>query len=215
MFSTENAWLGYWRLINKIYCIIIYYYRTLHCSILQGAVAIWKVSEQFLCKLYGCPGKEAHGNIDICCLEKSTDKLPPTRDALSLHLKRCDYQTKQWLETCNTSSLPRILSHLVVGKKSIMCYRQCGCLKKQYPILVRNLLYVHAKPNVHQKDVPAIRPVKCAFMNVDAMQRTVQIQMAIQNVIIEFRLIKTHVQCVWRFRQSYLYKTGILHNDIF
>ena len=59
--------------------------------------------EQYLCRLYGC-SKEAHDpDIDLCRYRlfmkarKALDLLPPTKDALQLHLARCNEQAKIWL----------------------------------------------------------------------------------------------------------------------
>jgi len=57
---------------------------------------------RYLCGLYGC-SKEHEPDIDICRYRlfmkarKSLELLPPTTDALELHVKRANYQAKIWI----------------------------------------------------------------------------------------------------------------------
>jgi hypothetical protein len=58
--------------------------------------------EEFVCRLYGAP--DPHGGVNKARYDmfgkgqKSLEKLPPTRDALELHLARSNYQARIWME---------------------------------------------------------------------------------------------------------------------
>jgi hypothetical protein len=58
--------------------------------------------EEFMCTLYGAP--DPHGGVNKARNDmfdkgqKALEKLPPTRDALELHLERSNYQAKVWLQ---------------------------------------------------------------------------------------------------------------------
>ena len=70
------------------------------------------VLEEFVCKLYGA--KQEH-NIDKVRLMKLTEskklpepqRLPPTKDALKLHLMRCNYQVSEWKQALNAHHAPK------------------------------------------------------------------------------------------------------------
>ena len=55
-----------------------------------------------MCWLYGAPNPLAGVNqcrVDLFDrVSKELDKLPPTKDSLTLHLIRCNFQTKVWLQ---------------------------------------------------------------------------------------------------------------------
>ena len=56
--------------------------------------------ERYLCRLYGCSEGAHDPDIDVCRYRlfmkarKALDLLPPTRDALQLHLASCNEQAK-------------------------------------------------------------------------------------------------------------------------
>ena len=58
--------------------------------------------EEFVCRLYGAPNPLA--GVNQCRVDlfdrgsKELDKLPPTKDSLTLHLIRCNFQAKVWLQ---------------------------------------------------------------------------------------------------------------------
>ncbi|KAI4813333.1 hypothetical protein KUCAC02_024665 [Chaenocephalus aceratus] len=64
------------------------------------------LAEQFVCKLYDL--KSTSNSIqEVRCalfrkLKANVDTLPPTEDALSMHLKRAHYQTKVWKQSLVT-----------------------------------------------------------------------------------------------------------------
>ena len=55
-----------------------------------------------MCRLYGAPNPLA--GVNQCRVElferrsKELDELPPTKDSVTLHLIRCNFQAKVWLQ---------------------------------------------------------------------------------------------------------------------
>jgi len=66
--------------------------------------------ERYLCRLYGCSEGAHDTNIDVCRYRlfmkarKALDLLPPIRDALQLHLARCNEQEKIWISADDPTS---------------------------------------------------------------------------------------------------------------
>jgi len=57
--------------------------------------------EKFVCTLYGTPDKESVDAARVHLFGKAKQNLellPPTKDALELHVKRANYQAKIWLK---------------------------------------------------------------------------------------------------------------------
>ena len=57
--------------------------------------------EQFVCCLYGTPAQPTidHARLHLFAkAKKGLEMLPPTRDALELHVARANYQAKVWLQ---------------------------------------------------------------------------------------------------------------------
>ena len=57
--------------------------------------------EQFVCHLYGTPEQQTVDNATLQLFGKGKlglEMLPPTRDALELHIARANYQAKIWLQ---------------------------------------------------------------------------------------------------------------------
>jgi len=63
-------------------------------------------AEQFVCKLYDPKSTSNSIHVVRCALfrkvKANVDALPPTRDALSLHIMRAHYQTKVWKQSLVT-----------------------------------------------------------------------------------------------------------------
>lgn len=62
-----------------------------------------RMAEQFVCKLYD-PKSSSESIHEVRCalfrkVKANVDTLPPTKDALSLHLMRAHYQTKIWKQS--------------------------------------------------------------------------------------------------------------------
>lgn len=58
-------------------------------------------TERFICSLYGVPEAETinHARLHLFSkANKGLEKLPPTQDAMTLHLSRANYQAKIWLQ---------------------------------------------------------------------------------------------------------------------
>ena len=58
--------------------------------------------EQFVCNLYGSPELQTVNSVRVSMFSKAKantgmELLPPTRDALELHVQRANYQAKIWL----------------------------------------------------------------------------------------------------------------------
>lgn len=71
--------------------------------------AILSSAEQFVCKLYD-PKTTSTSIHDVRCarfrkVKANVDTLPPTQDALPLHLMRAHYQTKVWKQSLVTHPL--------------------------------------------------------------------------------------------------------------
>ena len=87
--------------------------------------ATLSLAEQFVCKLYDPKSTSKSINEVRCTIfrkqKAKIDSLPPTKDALTLHMMRAHYQTKVWKQSLTTHppQLPSPVScgwHTVEGR---------------------------------------------------------------------------------------------------
>ena len=65
---------------------------------------ITKAAEKFICQIYKAPDVDTcdEARVQLFCKGRSQESLPPTSDAVHLHIKWAHYQIKVW----EHSSLP-------------------------------------------------------------------------------------------------------------
>ena len=110
--------------------------------------AILSSAEQFFCKLYDPKTTNTLIHEVRCALfrkvKANVDTLPPTQDALSLHLMRAHYQTKVWKQSlvthpqlplptsCGWHMKDGMLVPQLLTKEPVQCLELtiCGCERK-------------------------------------------------------------------------------------
>jgi hypothetical protein len=92
--------------------------------------------EQFVCNLYGSPGLQTVDSARLNMFSKANtdlELLPPTRDALELHVQRANYQAKIWLQA--------EMETIVVTLPPDAWKKESDCLKPQWTRLPPVPLY--------------------------------------------------------------------------
>ena len=150
-------------------------------TLLQGIGSDGELAsiEQFLCGLYGCSPESHNTGVNTCRYRlflkarKSLEQLPPTADALQLHVKRANYQAKFWVKAANSEF--KATDPIVTGGWSIKdgVTSPVWMHNPSVPQACMQIVSCGYKKSAAQRDASAINQISLAFSSVGAMQSIV------------------------------------------
>jgi len=138
--------------------------------------------EKYLCRLYGCSSNDEHDpDVDTCRhrlflkAKKALEFLPPTKDALDLHLQRANYQAKIWINAGDASYKAEDPIATGAWEEVTGNMTPFGSGSPLFHRLAYSLCLATVRQSAARQDVLVTKANKCACMRVAVKPRTVPI----------------------------------------